>query len=292
MQHTDEIYAVQEAVLKTISAARDSIQQLLESHNVEGDLVDHTLRRMMSYMSDRSQAISFLASTGYVWDAEIVLRTFYEVSAKIWFLCFSETDDREALVNEFWGTLADTHNHKKAHRAKAAAALAAQHGKGLDEAIFQKLTDAEFMGLDDDLNRKRRKEVERRWSFSEIIFFLSDKAPLSPAMKHARSTLHMYGMQSHLVHADESALDLMLDRQLRKSDERLILARSHVTRILLDQASFWLFSNLALTHRYMGQIDSDSDVWRNWREAHTLGAPVQQAFYDSQAAFYNAPDEP
>jgi hypothetical protein len=102
-QYASEMNNIQDTTLDAISACRDEIKNLFDANFNTQSIVDHTLTRLFSYQSDRSQSISYLVSGNYVWDAEIIMRSFYEAHAKIWFACQSEEADREILAREFWG---------------------------------------------------------------------------------------------------------------------------------------------------------------------------------------------
>lgn len=283
MTHSEEIRRLQDATLSAISFTRDSISTLFRNDTI--DQVDHTLMRLVSYLSNRSQTVSFLVSHGFVWDAEIVLRSCSEAAVKIWFICAAAEEERDRLANEFWGSLQTVHDHKRARKALVAAELFASNSRP-DEAInLQSLANPEiFPGT--DAAKKTRRAIEQRWSFQEIVAWLEKHSPADFPMRGATALAHGYGLQSHLIHADETALDLMLDRALRKPEELVLLEMAHVARIFSDQLSFWTFSALAL--RYLRGIvtPSGDNLWEVWREVHELTLPLQQRFAESQRAFY------
>lgn len=281
---------MQDATLDAISTARDQIKNQFSIHADDENGVDHTLKRLFAYMSDRSQAISYLVSSNFVWDAEIILRSFYEATAKIWFICLTPPDKRDALVEEFWGSYASMHNHKRAHRASPAAELHKTHNRPDDEAIFALLMNRNFYDCGSG-NRKDRKILEQKWSFAEIVKFLAENSPKDFDLRDAPGLLHMYGQQSHLIHADESALDLMLDRQLRPPEEHELLACSHVSRIFSDQVSLWTFSVLALRYRYDRRTKVGDGLLSKFEKTHDLMKPFKDRFNESQAEFYRNIDK-
>ena len=238
MKYAKELNALQDASLDAVSAARDQIELQFSEHAKEENRVDNTLKRLFAYLSDRSQAVSYLVSSNFVWDAEIVLRSFYEANAKIWYICLNEPAQRETLVEEFWGPYASMHNHKRARRAAPAVDLSIRHNRTADAVIFSTLADRTIFNTGEG-NKNDRKALEQKWSFTEIIRFISNNSPKDFDLRDAPGLLHMYGQQSHLIHADESALDLMLDRRLRAPEELEVLACAHACRIISDQAGLW-----------------------------------------------------
>jgi hypothetical protein len=91
------ISELQDATLSAISILRDEIQGIIDAQEDKGPFA-LTLLNLIYYMSGRSQAVTMLASWGFPWDAEIVLRSFYESCIKILFLSLSPTSDRERLA--------------------------------------------------------------------------------------------------------------------------------------------------------------------------------------------------
>jgi hypothetical protein len=286
MIYADDLNSLQDATLASISATRDAIQARFSAHHSPEDPVDSTLRRLFAFLSDRSQAVSFLVSAGYVWDAEIILRSFYEANARIWFICLTSSDDRPALVEEFWGENAAIHNRKRAGRASAAVNTSRKYGNSGDEAVFAALMREDIFGFDEG-NKQARKAIEQKWSFSEIVRFLEKNAPPDFDMGDIPALLHMYGQASHLIHADESALDLMLDRKMRAPEELEILSCAHVCRIFNDQASMWILSAMALEYRHGRDVLRDPNVAEKFAAVQGLTKPFTERFNASQAEFYS-----
>lgn len=220
-----------------------------------------------------------------MWDAEIVLRSFYEANAKIWFVCLSQSDQRDELAEEFWGPYASMHSHKKANRASPAAEVFRRHGKSADETTLSTLTDPRIFDFGEG-NKNDRRALEQKWSFTEIIGFLANNSPDDFDLRDATGLLHMYGQQSHLIHADESALDLMLDRELRNPEERELLACAHVSRIFSVQASLWTFSTMVLRYRHDRKTEIGGDLLAKFEKVHELAKPFLYRFSASQEAFY------
>jgi hypothetical protein len=284
MNHGD-LNHVQDAALNAISVARNWIQGQFKKHANSDNLVDDTLRRLCSFLSDRSQAACYLVSSGFVWDGEIILRSFYEVNAKIWLICCAAHDQRLELVQEFWGTLAATHNHKRAHRAEAAEDLFRRDGKVGDEVIFSTLRRKELFDFGQG-NKQARKAIDQKWSFTEIVRFLSANPPDGFDFVAMPGLLHMYGQASHLIHADDAALVLMLDRQLRSSEELPVLARAHVCRMYSDLTSLWCFSGMAIAFRFDPKARMDADLQAGFERVHELTEPFMEAFHKSQKELY------
>jgi hypothetical protein len=67
--------------------------------------------------------VSFSVNWNYHWDAEIILRSFYEKSAKLLYVMLSENGEKQQLIDEFWGDLGSVYDRKTAQRAVYAEKL-------------------------------------------------------------------------------------------------------------------------------------------------------------------------
>ena len=201
-RYASELNEIQDTVLEAISVCRDEIEDLFAINSDEHDIVDYTLKRLFAYQSDRSQTISYLVSSNYLWDAEIILRSLYETHAKIWFICLEPTGGRENLVQEFWGDYAKMHANKKAARAKPGAELFARISEPDSAAMYEALSNDKVFDFHKG-NKQERKSLEQKWSFSEIIERLERSSDILFPISGVSVFKHMYGIQSHLVVCEE-----------------------------------------------------------------------------------------
>lgn len=276
---------LQEVNLAGIAFIIGEIEWLLGPPGTEDGNVLHTLRHLVRYLADRSKAVSMLVNWGYAWDAEIVLRSFYETAAKIAFLCLSEPSQREALAAEFWQDFEDIHGRRTARKAEFAQNMF--EGKNeFSAAIFAALQEPGFFERNDNRSKQDRKAIEQRWSFSEIIESLSKQGPDTGPMRDIKSLLHIYDVASHLIHADKTAMELMVDRRLRPASELRLLEATHSGRILSDQISLWLFC-ADVIRRHLNKAFRDPEaVLEHFNRLHELGRPFATMFEDSQREFY------
>lgn len=275
---------LQEACLRTLSLIRDEVDGLFSRHGSGKPDITPTLKTLFWYLSSRSQAVSFLASWGYAWDAEIILRSFYETAAKILLLCFAEEGEKPTLVDEFWNKLGPINDRRTAK--KAAHAERVFEPNSVSASVFGLLQDGKVFDLETEGSKAERKRLEQKWSFSEIIDKLSRSAPDGKSLQDITALLHTYGMASHLAHADNAAMDLMQDRALRDPEECKILEAGHLSRIMTDQVSISWFCADAL-RRHFGADFADAVKLREaFEQTLRLSRPFQTAFDKSQREFY------
>lgn len=274
---------MQEAALKAFSLIRDEVDNLFKRRGSNTPDATPTLKALFWYLSSRSQAVSFLLSYGYAWDAEIILRSFYETAAKILLLCFAEPAEKTQLLDEFWNTLGAINNRRTARRAALAEKV--HEPNDLSGPIFRLLQDARVFPVEDETSKAERKRLEQKWSFTEIVENLSKR---EKRLTGLTSILHMYGMASHLAHADNAAMDLMADRALREPQERQLLEATHASRILSDQVSLWWFCADALRRHYGADFENAKALKDAFDHTRELGRPFKEAFEVSQREFYQS----
>jgi hypothetical protein len=261
-------------------------RDLFDALSPQKSLFCETLRVLNQYGADRCRGAYCLLVNGLVWDAEIVIRTFYEVIAKSLFLATASLERRKILLEEYWEVLPAISDAKGAERAQPPEKLARREGNADDERVFAHFRNPRIFTLEQIGNRKFRSEVEQRWSFSGIIAKLN-----KPDGDHERigpidTLLHGYGMASHLAHANPKAMDLMEDRATRGSDLPL-LESSHVARMLSDMLYLSAFS----THRIQVAALVDAPMSKVLIESldrfSEISKPVKELFSRSQDDFYN-----
>lgn len=281
----NEMDEIQSAMLDATSKFRNSIAKDFAENFKSYNRIDSTLNDLFAYFSDRSQAISHLASYGYAWDAEIILRCAYEVAGKIWLICLYPKDGRGKLIEEFWGISAEIHNRKKARKANLAKQLHILRNAQYDSKVFDFFEDKEIFPHD-EINKKERKGIEQKWSFTEIINYLEANHPKDFPMKYITCLLFNYDAASHLIHADDHALDLMLDRELRDPEELTLLTLSHTIRIWSDLVSLWYMSAETLRYHF-GIREKNRDLYMYIEKFSKVSDPIRARFNQTQEKFYN-----
>jgi len=235
-------------------------------------------------MSERSQAVCMLVQNKYLWDAEIILRSFYECGARIWFLGFQTNERREVLAREFLTELDYSHNRKSAQKAALANFLLDKYHTRDEARIFEALQN-EAVFEHGTANKATRKSIEARWSFYEILDSLGRSNEVS--IVEIKSLLHIYGMMSHLIHADQKAIDLAIDELSRPEDEIILLRAVHFKRIMSDLVSIWTFSLASFRYANMRTPSITKDIQENFDFSMSIGNPISVAFHDSQRSFYD-----
>lgn len=276
---------LQEETLSVLTLIRDEIEGLFDRRANTPSEADSTLRNLFFYMGERGQSVNFLLSWGYSWDAEIILRSYYEVSVRIALLCFSDEIERKELLQEFWTDLGAIGDRRRAIKAGLAGKVM-KLKNGNDDPIFSALEDPRIFRTLPKGNKAERKRLEQKWSFTQIIDTLSKKRISGKNLELISGLLHYYGMASHLLHADQMALDLMYDRATRDPSEALILARAHAARIMNDLASLSLFCADALRIMFELEFENEALLYATFDKMSTISGEILTEFRHSQEQFY------
>lgn len=282
MSDESPLQQLQEVCLEAHSVIRDEIVLLFQRYGQNTPAVVPTLDELFRYLSSRSQAVSFLLSWGYAWDAEIILRSFYETAAKILFICFSEENDKLTLIDEFWNKLRSISDRRRARKAE----YNFRNDGTVSSEIFKAFTDERVFDLDAKGNKAERKRLEQKWSFAEIVNALEGRMVGGKPLQGMLNLLHMYGICSHLAHSDSVALDMMADRKMRPPEELQLLKSGHAARIMSDQVSLTWFCADALRHHFKGEFSNEGKMIHAFQKPLDFAAPIQSAFEESQRAFY------
>jgi hypothetical protein len=247
-------------------------------------LCSETLRVLIRYQFDRCLGAYCLIVNGLVWDGEVVLRVAYEAAAKVLFIAAHSDEAREKLVSEYWEELGSIYDRKGADKARLAERFSRRFDAD-DARIFRHLQNPEIFNLAGSGNKKRRNEVEQRWSFSEIAKELARSSDSHVRVDGFEAMTHIYGMASNLAHASSRALDLMEDRATR-ADDLHHLEASHICRMLSDMVSLGCFSLAFAARVTTGRLTMSGNLDQIFQNIHQATLQIQEDFDRSQDNYY------
>lgn len=281
-----EVGEVYEIALTALTMIRDEAVLQLDQGEAASHPAIGTLKRLFSYQGDRGIAVNFLLSRGFAWDAEIVLRSYYEVSARILFIALAEEDEREGLLEEYWEVLGDIGDRKRAGKASESEAIF-KADSPRDAAVMGFLRDPAHFSVEPKANKTTRKAIEQKWSFAEIVAALAKKESVKVGgLPEMKMLLHPYGTASHLIHADAFAMELMRDRATRSPEELLLLEETHACRIITDLVSLSYNAADAVRRMLRGRFADPNNLHETIVACLNLARAVRTRFYDTQAPLY------
>ena len=275
-----------EQFVECIRAIRDYHLEAFEKRP-ERNLHSETLRVLNHYQQDRTQAAYCLIINGLVWDAEVIIRVAYETFAKVAFLATASEEQREELLHEYWELLGAVYDRQGALKAEAAERLFERFGSDGDSRVMAALRDGSVYRTDPLGDKRFRKQLEQRWSFSEILEALRSGRLGNAPLVGIEALAHIYSMSSHFAHANSRALDLLEDRATRGSD-LLQLEVGHICRMLSDMVSTTSFSLFLSERSWAGCNQMPEPLAAAFRAMSESTKPFQAEFKASQDDLYSS----
>jgi hypothetical protein len=250
-------------------------------------LASETVRVLGRYQFDRSAAAYTLITHRMIWDAELIIRVIYETASKVIFIGAHDGEAREKRIGEYWETLPAIFDRKGAAKAEEAEKLRRKFSDGEDDIrIFRHLRNPAIFNVEAIGNKRFRDEVERRWSFSEIVRELTRASDDHLTVHGLEALSHMYGVASHLAHASPKALDLMEDRATREGD-LIPLEAGHICRMLSDIVLMNCFSVRFSQRVVAGSANLTEHLDDVVTKMIDATRDVQEEFARSQDQFYS-----
>jgi hypothetical protein len=285
MTESTDIMKLQDEALKCSSLIRDAISSLFDADTNPSSTTSETLRRLIHFMSSRMQAVHFMISHDYCWDAEILLRSCMETSLKFLRICLAEGTAADDLAYEFSETLLKVHYRKQKDRAKYAE-NAFEDSKSMGAKIMRHLGN-ESVFEPSELPRKEIQRLKQEWSFSGLVKALKDSPKDKMYLNMLGALLHSHSIASHLAHGDIIALDLMMDRSMREPDELLLLTKAHNSRIIVDPVWMFFLCGKALSSYYKQPLIQAEGISNSLAKCSEISGKITQEFYATQESFYS-----
>jgi hypothetical protein len=252
------------SVAKTTEGARrlsgqslEALYALLRDKDTPKNAFTSSLGHLLWFADERAESVLRLVRGGCLWDADIIFRCFNEAYVKFLFLCFLNESERESSISEFMNDLWAVHDLRTSERSEELLSVK-DIPPGLTRAL-KELTrpGAEIAKLKTLYPSKRRDALSKKWSFPNMVLEVSRFFEETHGTKGFVSMLHQYGLSSHFVHADETALGIMEDRANRESAEREKLCRGHAARMLSDLVWSLFMMRSALAHALKRSFPDD-----------------------------------
>lgn len=208
---------------------------------------------IITFILERIDTVIELAERYKIWDAEIVLRSAIETFTKFMYIATASKEEKEQRIDEFWNSLAEINSLKMSEQAKKNLKIFGNseiHRIAYLPLILPDKIEAE---LREKWPRKKRQEVEKRWSFTEIINEIALKNQGTP-LENITALSHGYRMSSHVTHGDETGIQIINERDSRPEEDRNKAYRGHFLRLFSDCFAFTIQIGI-LTMTYLDLQD-------------------------------------
>jgi hypothetical protein len=256
-----------------VNGCSDILHEYLEltcsSLNASGEL-NADLKRVVNTLTISchltSESSLILVGELKLWDAEMLVRSILEGTTKLLYICTGNNAERMQKAFEYEQILPEI---KELNRHKRAEVLLS-NAKNISDMGYEPIREAllspeELSNLSIKYPKKIRKEYERKWSFSEIIYNLS-KSGL-PGYRMLPSLAYGYGMGSHMTHQDADAIGMILDRNSRSPERRDFVELAHSGRLISDLIGL-------ARGRAIAQANICSTSWKVYEKIDKMSQPM------------------
>lgn len=234
-----------------------------------------------------SETAFLLLANGRLWDAEILIRSVTEGTAKYAYMGMAPSAERQRRVNEYWFDLPEADRLKRHERISGflsllgEAEVADAQWDPLKQMLLEK---AEQERIWSQYPRQMRKEMSHKWSFSEIVSALAaPDCDQKIIFKGLTSLMYGYGMGSHLVHQDGDAIGMIWERNRRSKERRELVQIAHAGRIVSDICTMSMI-RAWVTMKFAGQdTRSVRKIWGELRGLETEIHEVTREWWDLES---------
>lgn len=217
--------------IETIDSLHEKICELTLVENTD---FYQLLREYYTFIHNRTQTLFLLVQNDCLWDADIILRPIAECTVKFAFVSSFDNEIRNAKVREFREDLAEINTLKQSNQAKQIIELTEIESKFLSDIVLE---DSKYRILSEKWTKSIRQKTEQPWSYNEMIKTISKNYDFKEILGLARN----FTQSSHLIHADETALEVIKDRENRTPEQKEALMNLHEVRLLSDCVAFYFW---------------------------------------------------
>jgi len=238
----------------------------------------------LHFFSERCQSVNLLLQEGKLWDCDILMRSALECATRFLFVSVAEGDERVRRIEEYTYLLNEIEDLQRSEKTRTAAAQAADPDSAmiLGGAV---LSPERLAELRQKWPKSKRAALQQKWSFSEMTRTLSNFHRNEIDLRAFGSFLHTYAVSSHLIHADQTAMNLIWERRERPAQERDALVVSHKARLIVEPVSILFICWRALAFA-VGVPAYNENAVRALLNLQKRSDVYHKAFADSQRAYY------
>jgi hypothetical protein len=270
--------------LAVFSQLRDEISSVISKAKATDPCYCRFALGQMHYYGERCQSLSLLLQDEKLWDGDIIMRSATECATRFIFVSIAEPEERAKRIDEYEIDMAEIDDLQRSEKAKAAMTNSSDPDTAmlLGGVVLSPEDEAELRAR---WPKAKRAQLKQKWSFSEMVKQLSGFENDAIDLRDYKSLLHGYGLSSHLIHADQTALDVLWDRQRREPHIRKMQEEAHFARLATTQVSMLFLCWRAIV--VATGFDSKNPELIKCLLAMQASADVfHRAFAESQAPLY------
>lgn len=270
--------------LSVFSQLRDEIRDVISKTKAADARYSRFASGQMHYYGERCQSLNLLLQDWKLWDSDILMRSATECATRFIFVSIAEPVERANRIKEYEVALNEIDDLQRSEKAKPAVAASTNSGSEmlLGGVVLSPEREIELRAR---WPKAKRAQLKQKWSFSEMVRQLSEFHDERIDLRHYKSLLYGYGLSSHLIHADQTAINVFWDRQEREPHIRKMQEQAHFARLATTQVSILFLCWRAIA--FATGLDSKNPEPIRCLMALNENANVfHRAFAESQAHLY------
>ena len=264
--------------LVVYSMIRDEIKSVLDHEAACDEDYRNFALAQLHYYSERCQSLNVLLQEWKLWDSDIIMRAALECATRFIFVSSAE------LIYEYSVALNEIADIQRSEKAK-------QFVGSNEDVDSLTLIGGVILSVEreEELRlrwpKSKRNPIKQKWSFTEIVRTLAEFSEPGLDLRGYKSLLHSYGLSSHFIHADQTAIDVVWDRAHREPAVRIAQERAHYARLATTQTAILFLCWRALV--YATGIDSrNHEVGEALVQVEKKAGVFHEEFARTQDAFY------
>jgi hypothetical protein len=198
----------------------------IKSCDLAKNVID-ILMRLNWHCVTLTQSCMELIWPGFVWQAEILVRSLLEATIKLIYITIDKLNI-DQKIDEFQNIISDINQYKR--RKEIIELLdGVNFHNDVAEHAYQKIIDDD---VEMKLNQNERKKIIERWTFNSMTQEIdSYKIENFDKLKYFKN---YYSSTSHYTHVDIDCLNIIQDCDKRGEKENEALTLAHMGRELKD----------------------------------------------------------
>lgn len=270
--------------LGVYSQIRDEILLLLDEAKRRDPQYANFALGQLHFYGERCQSVSLLLQDGKLWDCDILMRSALECATRFLFVSVAEGEERTLRIEEYTFLLNEIEDLQRSEKTRTATEQASDP----DDAMLlggAVLSPARLAEMRAKWPKPKRTALAQKWSFSQMARVLTTVHRKEIDLRLFGGFLHTYAISSHLIHADQTAMNLIWERQSRPPQERDALVAAHAARLIAEPVSLLFICWRALAFA-VGVTARNDKVVRGLLDLQHKADVYHKAFADSQRQYY------
>lgn len=241
---------------------------------------------IFDYYVQRSNSLICLVENGAYWDAHILIRPILESAIKLCFICYSEEQQQSIRLEEYFHHLPNINKLQQSEHAKKVLNVSPKNDRHAIKMKAVVLSFYEEEILRRKYTKKYRKQIKQKWSFSEMIKSIDGSAKESNLNNTFLALSQSYGISSHLIHADETGIGLIKDRNRREIDEKKLMDKEHAYWLLSIIVMVSMMCTVGLSKSLKIREHEAMELWDKFKDVDSERESISSELLEKWKGFY------